>query len=105
SHGGRIDSIYACTGLDGDNPHCRKPNPGMGEQAKVDFPAIDFDRSIMVGDSLTDILFGKGLGMKTVFLRGKLEDEARIDDLSPDLICDDLWTFSQKIIAPIKNKL
>lgn len=105
THGGRLDAIYACTKLASENPHCRKPNPGMGEQAKADFPAIDFQRSIMVGDSLTDILFGQRLGMKTVFLRGKLEDEVRIDELGPDLISDDLWTFSQRMLTPIKNKL
>ncbi|MEO1437148.1 MAG: HAD-IIIA family hydrolase [Bacteroidota bacterium] len=104
THGGRLDGIYACTGLASDNPPCRKPNPGMGAQAKADFPEIDFKCSIMVGDSLTDILFGQKLGMKTVFLRGKLEDEARIDAVNPDLICADLWTFSQLMLSPIKNK-
>ena len=43
----------------------------MAEQAKRDFPAIDFDYSIMVGDSITDIEFGKRLGMKTIFIETK----------------------------------
>lgn len=104
-HGGRIDAIYACTELASLNPHCRKPNPGMGEQAKAQFPDIDFSRSVMVGDSISDIQFGKNLGMKTVFLEGKLEDEVRIHDYHPDLICEDLWVFSELIQSPVKNIL
>jgi histidinol-phosphate phosphatase family protein len=65
--GGRIDKIYACTDLD-DNSPMRKPNHGMALQAKSDFPAIDFDKSIMVGNKLSDMRFGRGAGMFTVFL-------------------------------------
>ncbi|AEA34632.1 D-glycero-alpha-D-manno-heptose-1,7-bisphosphate 7-phosphatase [Hippea maritima] len=58
----KIDKIYYC-------PHdykkeicnCRKPKIGMALQAKKDFPDIDFRNSIMVGDSLSDIEFGKKL--------------------------------------------
>ena len=46
----------------------RKPNIGMGLQAKKDFPDIDFSQSIMVGNNLSDVDFGKRLGMKTVLL-------------------------------------
>jgi len=35
---------------------------------KRDFPEIDFSKSLMVGDSHSDIEFGLGLGMKTVFI-------------------------------------
>ena len=64
--GGRIDEIYFCPDLEHENPPNRKPNPGMGYQAKKDFPDINFKKSIMVGDSVSDILFGKSLNMVTV---------------------------------------
>jgi histidinol-phosphate phosphatase family protein len=70
--GGRIDRIYACTAID-DADHNRKPHTGMGQQAKEDFPEIDFKRSIMVGNSMSDMEFGKRLGMYTVFLTTKHE--------------------------------
>ena len=38
----------------------------MAHQAKKDFPEIDFSKSIMVGDSNSDIEFGKNAGMITV---------------------------------------
>jgi D-glycero-D-manno-heptose 1,7-bisphosphate phosphatase len=70
-NGGRIDEIYFCPALAADNNPCRKPNTGMGLQAKKDFPAIDFNKSIIVGDSITDMQFGKSLGMKTVYISAK----------------------------------
>ena len=67
THGGRIDRIYYCTDLDNDSPN-RKPQPGMGLQAQKDFPQIDFRKSVMVGNKLTDMQFGRALGCKTVFI-------------------------------------
>ena len=68
--GGRIDKVYSCTAIS-DDDHNRKPNTGMGEQAQQDYPAIDFKRSVMVGNSISDMEFGKRLGMHTVFLTSK----------------------------------
>ena len=65
--GGRIDSIYYCTSLN-DNDPCRKPNSGMAHQAKKDFPEIDFARSVMVGNTISDMHFGRNAGMHTIFL-------------------------------------
>lgn len=65
--GGRIDKIYYCTDLDNSSPN-RKPNAGMALQAKQDFPSISFEKSIMVGNKLSDMQFGRNATMKTVFL-------------------------------------
>ncbi len=66
--GGKIDKIYFCPVLKEKNSFYRKPLPGMALLAKKDFPEIDFQRSIMVGDSLSDMRFGKSLKMITVFI-------------------------------------
>lgn len=66
-HQGRIDKVYYCTDIDKDSPN-RKPNPGMALQAKSDFPEIDFKKSIMVGDDVSDMEFGNRLGMKTILI-------------------------------------
>lgn len=66
--GAKIDKYYFCPHLAAENCGCRKPSIGMGLQAKKDFPTINFQQSIMIGDSITDMQFGKKLGMKTVFL-------------------------------------
>jgi HAD superfamily hydrolase (TIGR01662 family) len=70
--GGRIDKVYAATSVN-DNDHNRKPNPGMALQAKEDFPAIDFKKSVMVGNAMSDMEFGKKLAMHTVFITSKHE--------------------------------
>jgi histidinol-phosphate phosphatase family protein len=67
AEGGRIDKIYSCTSLD-DHDHNRKPNTGMAIQAKQDYPEIDLRRSVMVGNNISDMEFGKKAGMFTVFL-------------------------------------
>lgn len=71
-YGGRIDKAYACTATS-DSDHNRKPNTGMALQAKEDFADIDFKKSIMVGNSISDMEFGKKLNMHTVFLTTKHE--------------------------------
>lgn len=68
----RIDGFYFC-------PHgnhqcnCRKPLPGLYEQAAAEFPSIAPATSVMIGDSLPDIEFGKRLGMRTIFIEGNPE--------------------------------
>ncbi len=65
--GGRIDAIYFCTDADKESPN-RKPNTGMALQAKKDFPAIDFTQSIMVGNNISDLNFGRNIGAKVILL-------------------------------------
>ncbi|MDD4993947.1 MAG: HAD family hydrolase [Paludibacter sp.] len=76
--GGRIDQIYYCTDLSNESQN-RKPNSGMAFQAKNDFPNIEFQNSIMIGDSLSDMEFGNRLGMKTVFINKENESESLIN--------------------------
>jgi histidinol-phosphate phosphatase family protein len=66
--GGRIDAVYFCPDLSGSKSLYRKPNIGMGLLAKRQFPEIKFKESVMVGDTISDMKFGKKLGMKTVLI-------------------------------------
>ncbi len=66
--GGKIDKIYHCPDLKETNSFFRKPQPGMGLKAKKDFPSIRFKKSVMVGDTLSDMQFGKKLNMITVLI-------------------------------------
>jgi D-glycero-D-manno-heptose 1,7-bisphosphate phosphatase len=70
-NGGRIDRVYFCPDLAEKEPPCRKPEVGMALWAKRDFPQIDFNKSIMVGDSLSDMRFGLSLGMECFFVTSK----------------------------------
>ena len=55
--------------LANDPNNTRKPKPFMAIQAQKDFPEIDFEKSVMVGDTDSDLTFGENLGMKTVLIR------------------------------------
>src|SRR5690625_5335807 len=88
--GGRIDKIYYCSDLTQIPDNCRKPSPSMGIKAKKDFPKIKFEKSIMVGDSYTDIGFGQNLGMKTILVGEQLKTETDPDSWTPDFILDKL---------------
>jgi histidinol-phosphate phosphatase family protein len=98
-HGGRIDAIYYSPHLAWENSFLRKPNVGMGLQARKEFPSIRFRKSVMAGDSLSDMLFGRKLGMKTVFLSENKCDLRKGHKLI-DFTFPDLLTFSQTLITP-----
>lgn len=63
AQGTPLDAIYVCPHLASEHCACRKPNIGMALQAKNDFPEIDLAKSIMVGDSLSDMQFARNAGM------------------------------------------
>lgn len=78
-HGGAVDRVYHAPQLAKEHSVFRKPLGGMGQSAKYDFPEIDFNKSIMVGDSDSDIEFGINLGMKTVRVGGDQEALPKAD--------------------------
>jgi D-glycero-D-manno-heptose 1,7-bisphosphate phosphatase len=71
-HGAHVDGFYFCPHNKGQC-NCRKPLPGLFEQAVADFPDISAECSVMIGDSFSDIEFGRRLGMITVFIDGAPE--------------------------------
>ncbi|WP_143310494.1 D-glycero-alpha-D-manno-heptose-1,7-bisphosphate 7-phosphatase [Chitinophaga vietnamensis] len=94
-HGGRIDGIYFCPDVESNSP-CRKPQSGMAMQAQRDFPEIDFHQSVMVGNTLSDMQFGKQLGMQTVFIPSTLPDTPMPHPLI-DQRYNNLLAFAQQI--------
>jgi histidinol-phosphate phosphatase family protein len=87
---GRIDRVYYCPDLKSSGSLYRKPNIGMGLQARKEFNAINFKKSVIAGDSISDMIFGKKLGMKTVFISDNhskaIKHPELIDFISPSLI-------------------
>ncbi|WP_051524413.1 HAD-IIIA family hydrolase [Sulfurihydrogenibium subterraneum] len=64
-----------------ENCSCRKPDIVMALQSKERFKDIDFKKSIVVGDSLSDIEFGKNIGAYSVFI-DKNNKEPELADFS-----------------------
>ncbi|HEY3627512.1 MAG TPA: HAD family hydrolase [Terracidiphilus sp.] len=69
SQGARLDGIFYCP-HDKGQCDCRKPLPGLFEQALTSFPEVDATTSVMIGDSLSDMEFGRRLGMMCIFIEG-----------------------------------
>ena len=85
--GGHIDRVYTCTDLQDSGSLNRKPAIGMALQAKHDFPEVDFTRSVMVGDSVSDMLFARNAQMRAVYLTKNNPIPAEVRDVT-DLIAE-----------------
>jgi D-glycero-D-manno-heptose 1,7-bisphosphate phosphatase len=93
--GGRIDAVYFCPDLDNDSPN-RKPNAGMGLQAIKDFSSIDINKAIMVGNTISDMEFGRNLGVHTIFLP-TTRPEVDLNDERIDKVFESLIDFAKGI--------
>jgi D-glycero-D-manno-heptose 1,7-bisphosphate phosphatase len=62
-----LDDIFVCYHVDADACSCRKPMPGLFEQAARRY-GVDLASSYMVGDRWRDIDAGHRAGCTTVFL-------------------------------------
>jgi len=93
--GGRIHKIYYCVADDDTHPN-RKPNAGMAREALRDFPEIDLNRSIMIGNKLSDMQFGRNAGMHTVFVKTTDPLQA-IPHPDIDLAFNDLPAFAKAL--------
>jgi len=80
--GGIIEKIYYCPHLAAENCSCRKPNPGMIQQAILDFPNIKIEDSYLIGDSDTDIMAGEKMGLITV----KVDNEYTLSKWCDELL-------------------
>lgn len=67
ARGARLDGIYHC-------PHplgscdCRKPGIGLFVRARQDHPEIDFNRSAVIGDSLSDMTAAQRIGARGILI-------------------------------------
>ncbi|MEI6682168.1 MAG: HAD family hydrolase [Bacteroidota bacterium] len=96
SQGGRVDAVYHSPYLHSDRSVMRKPNVGMALKARRQFPELRFNRSVMAGDSLSDMIFGKRAGMTTVFIAGDAET-AKKHPRQIDFLCTDLISLANAL--------
>jgi D-glycero-D-manno-heptose 1,7-bisphosphate phosphatase len=93
SAGGRIASSHICFHCAEDGCRCRKPRPGMLQDACALHGASP-TASWMVGDGVFDVQAGIAIGARTAFLgprhaTGLLERQAAM----PTKVCEDLASF------------
>lgn len=91
AQGVHIDGVFYCPHEPKDKCNCRKPKPGLMEQAAAE---LDFDpaQAFMIGDKSADIGLGKNTGATTILVRtGKGAAQESKCGHRADHVCDDLF--------------
>jgi histidinol-phosphate phosphatase family protein len=65
--GGHVSAIYTCLHAPADGCACRKPKPALFYQASHDL-RIDLPRSVMIGDSPSDIQASRAAGCRPILV-------------------------------------
>jgi D-glycero-D-manno-heptose 1,7-bisphosphate phosphatase len=68
NEGTGFDAFHYCPHVPGEGCRCRKPAPGMLDDAATRF-SWDPERSWMVGDKAADVAFGREAGLGSVLVR------------------------------------
>ena len=92
--GGRIDKIYFCAEMESPN---RKPNPGMGLEALKDFPEIDLSKTVMIGNTLSDMKFGRNLGVAINIFLPTTRKEVDLNHSDIDLVFENLISVAKAL--------
>jgi D-glycero-D-manno-heptose 1,7-bisphosphate phosphatase len=115
AEGAQVDGVYYCPHLpDGEVPEysidcdCRKPEPGMLEQAAKDLN-LDLSHSFMIGDKATDIDVGLRVGCKTILLRSGYGEQVLKGEYQhipkSDYVFDSLIESYEQILKPYFSEL
>lgn len=115
AEGAQLDGVYYCPHLpDGEVPEysfdcdCRKPEPGMLEQAAKDLN-LDLSNSFMIGDKATDIDVGLRVGCKTILLRSGYGEQVLKGEYQhipqSDYVFDSLIESYEQILKPYFSQL
>ena len=100
--GAWIDAIYFCPHKSEDDCECRKPNPGLLEQAAREH-ALDLAASWVVGDRYADLEMGhaaraRGILVMTGYGRGEYELHRTTWPRQPDALAENLRDAVRQIL-------
>jgi histidinol-phosphate phosphatase family protein len=100
AEGVKIDRWYYCPHGPDDGCDCRKPLPGMIDQAASDLE-IDFIHSIVVGDKESDVALAATRGMVGyMVLTGHGREHEDFARRAGHIVCRDLLKVSQVVSPP-----
>ena len=69
----------------------------MGLQAMKDFPIINSTKALMIGNTISDMQFGRNLGVHTIFLP-TTRPEVDLKDRAIDAVYPSLIAFAEKLL-------
>ena len=104
AEGVELDGIYHCPHLPDDHCPCRKPAPGLIEQAAADLDFRPMD-AFFIGDKTCDVDAGHAAGATSLLVRTGygLEHEGN-QACQPDFIVDDLVEAARVIQSVIDTQ-
>lgn len=97
AEGIQLDGVYFCPHTPADHCSCRKPLPGLAEQAARD---LDFNpkQAFVVGDKGCDVGLGRNLGAITFLVKTGYGSEAPSDvQAKADFVADNLLEVARII--------
>lgn len=96
-----ISEIYYCPHLIKDACECRKPKPGMLDQAKQQFPELLFAQSVLIGDSAVDMKMSEKRGLVFVGFGNKIKNELTIEELSRIYTAENFHEFRIHVLPKL----
>ena len=107
NHGGRIHDIFFCPHTPQEKCTCRKPAPGMIENARKKH-GIDLSMAGMVGDSAKDIACARNAGVRYAVLVKtgnftKAQKELKELAVQPDQVAQDLYAAVEWLIRQFQS--
>lgn len=92
-----LDGIYICPHAPEDNCRCRKPKPGLVEQAALEHGFAP-EESLVIGDNVCDMCLGERIGAGTFLVRTGYGAYTAISGrVNPNYVVDNVWAASQII--------
>lgn len=112
--GAYLDAVYYCPHLGKGivaeyavDCNCRKPEPGMIQQAQEKFPEIEIAKSYMLGDKASDVVFGYNAGCQSILLKTGYGDRVlagkyQVMEKEPHFVCDDMPQAVELILTRVQ---
>lgn len=100
NHGINIKDTFYCPHLDSDHCNCKKPRSGLIKQARRKYD-INLSNSYIIGDRETDMILGKKVGCRTIFVR--TGNNKSLDEITPDCTVENLLEAAKYSLIAISG--
>ncbi len=105
--GASLEAIYFCPHHPDDGCDCRKPNPGMIDQA-VRERRVDLERAYLIGDHVRDIELAKRIGARSVLVTTGVvrpQESKRLKEtaLAPDWIASSMTEAADWLLCDARR--
>jgi len=93
-HGLKFSFTLFCPHAPSDSCNCRKPGIGLGIRAINEYD-LDPGASFMIGDNVSDVIFGHALGCRSIQICGTVSLNSEAEFIAPDICSAAKWISAQ----------